>query len=181
YYFYAFIAFIFLRLLLSGPFLAVHTIIVFSVPILYVVLNKHYHILKFDINDTIQSVITLFVFSFTVCFFLLFAGIYLGNFNWVNIFDFSWDFSLLMLLLSFNYELLIRYFFQGFFEKKFGSIIAIILSSFIGGAIFLPDYLSAGVFFGCGLFFGFIFSKTNDMYGVSIGGFLLRMALAALA
>jgi len=181
YFFYAFIAFIFLRFFLTGPLAAIHTIIVFSVPIIYIVLKKHYHILKFDVSDTIPSVITLSLFSFVVAFFVLLFSIFLGNLNWVNIFDISGEFLALLFLLSFNYELLIRYFFQGFFEKKFSLWLAILFSNIIGSLILLPDLLSAGLFFLCGLLFGFVFNRTNDIYGVTIAGFILRVAVATLA
>lgn len=181
FFYYFFIAFIFLRFFLSGAFLAVHTLITFSVPLIYIIYNKHYHIFKFDINDTVQSILLNSLFGFFACIVLLFGSAYFGNFNWVNIFEVSTNLMILMLLISFNYELLIRYFFQGFFEKRFGALIGIIIPSLIGGLILLPDLLSAGSFFIAGLFFGYIFSKTNDIYGIAIGGFMIRVAISVLA
>lgn len=181
YFYYFFIVFIFLRFFLSGAFLTVHTLIVFSVPLIYIVYNKHYHIFKFDINDTIQSVLFDSLFGFVACILILFVSAYFGNLNWINIFEISNNLMLLLFLLSFNFELLIRYFFQGFFEKKFGTMMGIIIPSLIGSLLFLPDLLSAASFFLAGLFFGYIFSKTNDIYGATIGGFIIRVAIAALA
>jgi len=181
YFYYFFAAFIFVRFFLSGIVLTVHTIIVFSTPLIYIIYNKHYHIFKFDINDTVQSVLFDFLFGALMLIVIVFGSIYSGSFNWVNIFEIPTSMILLLAMLSINYELLIRYFFGGFFEKKFGTIIGIAVSSLIGGLIFLPDLLSAASFFVCGLFFGYIFSKTNDIYGPSLGGFIIRLAIAGLA
>jgi membrane protease YdiL (CAAX protease family) len=181
YFYYFFIAFIFLRFFLNGIFLTIHTLIVFSVPLIYIVYNKHYHIFKFDINDTLQSVLFNFIFSFIMFILILAGAAYFGNLNWVNIFDIPYNFILLLLLLSFNYELLIRYFFQNFFIRRFGGLIGVIIPSLIGGLILLPDFLSSITFFISGLFFGFIFSKTNDIYGISFGGLIIRMAISVLA
>jgi len=181
YYYYAFIAFIALRFFLSGIFSALHTIIVFSIPFGYIVLKKHYHIFKFEINDTLQGVLFDSLFAFVFCVIIIFGSIYLGNINWIRIFDFSSNFIMLLFLISFNYEILVRYFLQGFFERRFGEIFAIPLASLCGALLFLPDFFSAISFFIAGLFFGFIFSKTNDIYGATIGGFIIRVGLAALA
>jgi len=166
---------------LSGAFLAIHTIIIFSAPIVYIIYNRHYHIFKFDINDTSQSVLLNFFFGILALIFILFVPAFFGNFNWVNIFGLSPNLVMLLFLLSLNYELLIRYFLGGFFEKRFGQLAGIILPSIIGGLIFLPDLLSAASFFLGGLFFGYTFSKTNDIYGVALGGFIIRLAIAAMA
>jgi membrane protease YdiL (CAAX protease family) len=180
-YYYAFIAFIFLRFLLSGAFLSVHTIIIFSAPIVYVIYSRHYHIFRFDINDTMQSILLNFFFGIIALIFILFVPAFFGNFDWVGIFELSPNLMILLFLLSLNYELLIRYLLGGFFEKRFGQLAGIIFPSIIGGLIFLPDLLSAVSFFLGGLFFGYIFSKTNDIYGAALGGFIIRLAIAALA
>jgi membrane protease YdiL (CAAX protease family) len=181
YYYYIFVAFIFLKFFLSGIFLTFHTIIIFLVPILYILYNKHYHIFKFEFNDTIQSILFNSLVGFAAALILIVVSGYYGNMNWVNIFTLPFNLTALLFLLSFNYELLIRYFFQNFFEKRFGKILGIILPCLVGSLIFLPDLLSASVFFIVGLFFGYFFSKTNDIYGVTIGGFIIRVVIAVLA
>ncbi len=181
YFYYAFIAFIFARFFLSGIFSTIHTIIVFSVPLIYILYNRHYHIFKFEVHDTVQSVLIDSLFAFILSFFVLFGAIFFGNINWVNIFEIPAGLMFALLLLSFNYELLVRYFLQGFLEKRFGEWVGFPVAAFIGSVLLLPDILSFIIFLISGLLFGWVFRKTNDIYGPALAGFVLRIAISALA
>ncbi|MDD5441785.1 MAG: hypothetical protein PHZ27_06250 [Candidatus Omnitrophica bacterium] len=61
--------------------------------------------------------------------------------------------------------------------KKYGNILGIFLASLFGSIYLLPDFLSASAFFIAGLGIGYVYSKTNDIYGASLAGFLIRLAL----
>ncbi len=152
--------------------------IILLIPIIRLVVKEDYHIFAFDITDTMQSITLNSIFSVGLIIVLLIIGIIT---NRTSIIAYSSPGTIELffgLLISFFQELFFRYYLQetiGVLLKNTNN--SVLLTSIISSSFFIPKWEIIIAFFIMGLFFGWIYSKTKDIYGITLGHFILSLFL----
>ena len=173
--FYLFIGFLLTRWLYSGNLLTIYTIITFTIPFIYFFRKKDYHLFAFDVKDTLQSIGINLVFSIGFIVFMLLIGLIFSNFSWISLFGLSINSVLILFAISFFQEMLFRYFLENIFVNEFGKIIGIIITSIISSIVVFPPITMSLVYLIMGLFIGWVFEQTKDIYGATFAHFLIYL------
>ena len=161
---------------------SIYTLIIFIVPLAYFLYKKDYYIFYFNTSDTLPSIRVNLVFAIGFITLILVGSLFFKNYSWALLSDKNSLDLILGLLVSFFQEMLFRYFLQGTIVKLTNSTIkSIIFTSVLNGAVFLPSILESIVFLIAGLFIGYIFEKTKDIYGATLANFLISSFIRVIA
>ncbi|MBN1923264.1 MAG: CPBP family intramembrane metalloprotease [Nanoarchaeota archaeon] len=174
--FFIFAALMLARYFLSGIFLTIYTVIIFGVPFIYLFFNKHFHLFAFDVKDTLQSIMINLLSSVGFVILMLLVGWATSNFSWVILTRISAFVILRVVIVAFFHEILFRYFIQQNMVNYVGNTyIGIIITSFISAVIVSPPIITGIVYFFMGLFIGWVFEKTKDIYGAVLADSLISL------
>ena len=169
---YLFIAFLLLRPFLHGTPLFAYYIIALTAPLIHFAVKKDYHLFAFDYKDTIQSVVLNIAISSVLAVILLVFGMGTRNFNWVAIGTMNLP---LIFVSSFLQEMLFRYFLEGNLNRTLTAPFSILITSAVSAFVVSPPLLMGIVYFVMGICIGWIFEQTKDIYGATIGHFILYL------
>lgn len=153
-------------------------LLIFTVPIIRMVTRKDYHLFSFDLTDTIQSVTLNSLFALGLVTVLTFIGLIIKRTSIVAFTSPDTIEAFFGLLMSLFQELFFRYYIQETLETLLENANkSIFLTSIISASFFIPKWEVIIVFFIMGLFFGWIYNKTKDIYGITIGHFIISLFL----
>ena len=153
-------------------------LIIFTAPIIRLVLRRDYHLFSFDITDTMQSVTLNSLFAIAFIIVLLFVGFFTKRTSIITYTNPTFSGLFFGLMLSFFQELFFRYYLQETLQQRLkNTTFSVALASLISASFFLPNLVTMICFFIMGLFFGWIYDKTKDIYGITIGHFIISLFL----
>lgn len=171
---YMFIIFLLTRWFYTGTLSLIYTIITFLIPLIVLVKRKDYHLFAFAIEDTIPSLMINIGYALLFSFVLFIIGFAANEFDFVIFFGLDLILILRILFISFLQELLFRYFLQRNLINYHGKLIGILITSFVSSVLVFPPITMSLTFFFMGLIIGWVFNKTNDIYGATIAHFLIQ-------
>lgn len=173
-FFYAFIILLLTRWLYSDALSLIYTIVIFLVPLIVLIRRKDYHLFALNVEDTIPSIVVNVGYALVFAFILFMIGWAGNDFSFVMFYGLELIVFLRVLFISFLQELLFRYFLQGELIKLYGKWIGIIVTSVISAVIIFPPLSMSLTFLFMGLIIGWVFHKTNDVYGATLAHFLIQ-------
>lgn len=155
-----------------------YTVITFFVPIVYFLYKKDYYIFYFNTSDTLPSIGINISFAVGFVMAAILIGFYFKDYSWVFL---LYSNPLLALPVSLMQEMLFRYFIQNNILKLTESKIkAIVFTSIISAVVLLPSFLDSIAFFIIGIAVGYIFDKTQDIYGATLANLIISLFMRAI-
>jgi membrane protease YdiL (CAAX protease family) len=153
-------------------------LVIFGVPVIRLIIKKDYHIFSFDLTDTMQSLTLNSVFGIGFVIILIIIGFMIGRSSIVAFSSPGLIGGFFGILISLFQELFFRYYLQETFELLLKNTNnSIILASIVSASFFVPKWEVMIGFFIMGLFLGWVYSRTRDIYGITVAHFIISLFL----
>ncbi len=172
---YIYIVILMARAIVPESFLPIYYGFVLSVPIARLILFKEFYIFAVNMRDTGKSLALNGIASIASIVIIVAMGFFFKNFNWILLSAYSiWSY-LLMIVIAMVQELVFRYYVEGSLTKYFSKPISIAATSLVSSIVFIQTPMIAFSYLVMGLFIGWVFEQTKDIYGATLSHFLIYL------
>ncbi len=172
---YIYIAILISKSLLPQIVLLVYYGFIISMPIARLIWFKESYIFAVNLRDTGKSIAYNIIASIVSVSIIISIGLLFKNFNWVLLSTYSVSDYVKMIVIAMVQELIFRYYVEGTLTKYFSKPISIIATSIASSIVFIATPIIALSYLVMGLFIGWVFEQTKDIYGATLSHFIIYL------